>query len=214
MAPSDLRRSGGSRSRELPMPRRWSPRPAGTRSPRTGACFSSSAPSMRCATAGRVIATAATLALRRAAPGSAWCWSTAAHRRRGLATRLLHRCIADVTARGPRAGARRDPGRARGLSRRSDFEEAWGFSAPCAAQTAHAMPAAEASSRSSRSPMRVWPALCAYDAAVFGSGPQRRSSPACAAACRRPNLFARARRAHRRTAARARRPHRRRISGR
>src|ERR1044071_4996862 len=64
---------------------------------------------------GRVIATAAWI------PYGACAWIsmvlvTAAHRRRGLATRLLHRCIADVTAAGPGAGARRDAGRAGRLS--------------------------------------------------------------------------------------------------
>ncbi len=42
-------RSGGSRSANCRMPRRWSPRPAGIRSRPTGGCFSISAPSMRCA---------------------------------------------------------------------------------------------------------------------------------------------------------------------
>jgi hypothetical protein len=42
-------KSDGSRSRTCPMRRRWSPKPAGIRSPPTGACFSTSAPPMRCA---------------------------------------------------------------------------------------------------------------------------------------------------------------------
>ena len=57
----------------------------------------------------------------------------------------------------------------------------------------------------------AWSALCAYDAAVFGND---RSQILARMRGRLPpaNLFARARRAHRRNAARPRRAHRRRIS--
>ena len=80
---------------------------------------------MRCATDGRVIATAAMLPYER----FAWISMvlvTAAHRRRGLATRLLHRCIADVKAAGLVPVLDATPAGAT-VYRRSDFAAAWGF---------------------------------------------------------------------------------------
>ena len=99
MANSEACRSAGSRTPTSPTPRRSSPRPAGTRPRPTGACFSTSAPPMRCAT------TAASSRPPRRCPTARCAWISmvlvaGTHRRRGLATRLLHRCIADVTAAG------------------------------------------------------------------------------------------------------------------
>ena len=90
---------------------------------------------------------------------------TAAQRRRGLATRLLHRCIADVTAAGLLPVLDATPA-GRTVYAPLGFQEAWGF-ARLTSQRRVVQPIASA-------PMiepitdEVWPALVGYDTAVFG----------------------------------------------
>ena len=113
---------------------------------------------------GRLIATAATL------PYGHCAWIsmvlvTAAQRRRGLATRLLHRCIADVTAAGLVAVLDATPA-GRMVYAPLGFRDAWGF-ARFASERRTAqppVPGVEAEPVSDA----VWPALCAYDARVSG----------------------------------------------
>ena len=114
----------------------------------------------------RVIATAATL------PYGHYAWISmvlvaAGHRRRGLATRLLHRCIADI------AGAGRVPvldatpaGRA--VYAPLGFREAWGFTRLTAQHRSIAATGVGAITVQPITDM-AWPALCAYDAGVFGA---------------------------------------------
>ena len=118
---------------------------------------------------GRVIATAATLpygALRLDQHGA----GGAAHRRRGLATRLLHRCIADITAAGlvPVLDAtRRDVRSIAPLG----FKEAGAFTR-LAAQRARSAPKPATPDAVAADHRRRWPALCAYDAGRVRRGPQ------------------------------------------
>jgi hypothetical protein len=115
--------------------------------------------------AGRVIATAAWI------PYGACAWISmvlvaGTHRRRGLATRLLHRCIADVTAAGLVPVLDATPAGAK-VYAPLGFRDAWGF-ARLASQRRTLLPLA--------APVTVdpiadgmWPALCAHDAQVFGN---------------------------------------------
>jgi len=115
---------------------------------------------------GRVIATAAWI------PYGACAWIsmvlvTGVARRRGLATRLLHRCIADVAAAGLVAVLDATPAGAK-VYAPLGFKEAWGFAR---------LAADRVSIRPSAAPLLIiepindcdWAALCAYDAAVFGN---------------------------------------------
>jgi len=114
---------------------------------------------------GRVIATAATLPFEHCAWIS-MVLVAASHRRRGLATRLLHRCISDVVAAGLLPVLDATPA-GRTVYKPLGFEEAWGFAR------------LESRERTINAPLiagnvqpitdSVWPKLCAYDASVFGS---------------------------------------------
>jgi len=115
--------------------------------------------------AGRVIATAAWI------PYGTCAWISmvlvaGTHRRRGLATRLLHRCIADVTAAGLTPVLDATPAGAK-VYAPLGFREARGF-ARLAAQQQTLLPLATSVTVE---PITddVWPALCAYDAGVFGN---------------------------------------------
>lgn len=114
---------------------------------------------------GRVIATAAWLPYERCAWIS-MVLVTAAQRRRGLATRLLHRCIADVTRAGLVAVLDATPAGAK-VYAPLGFRQAWGFAR--FASERHAIQPAEASAAIEPITDAVWPALCAYDAAAFGN---------------------------------------------
>jgi len=115
---------------------------------------------------GRVIATAATLPYGRCAWISMVLVS-AGHRRQGLATRLLHRCISDIEASGLVPVLDATPAGAK-VYAPLGFEAAWGF-------------ARLTSQRRSMQPTQTdgiairpiadadWAALCAYDAAIFGA---------------------------------------------
>jgi GNAT superfamily N-acetyltransferase len=121
---------------------------------------------------GRVVATAATL------PYERFGWIsmvlvTAEHRRRGLASRLMRRCIDTLVAAGrvPVLDATPD---GRQVYRGLGFRDTWGFqrltlrdrSGAAGAGTHASLP-----DGTTIAPITdtVWPALCHYDAATFGS---------------------------------------------
>lgn len=113
----------------------------------------------------RVIATAAWI------PYGACAWIsmvlvTAAQRRRGLATRLLLRCIADVTRAGLVPVLDATPAGAR-VYAPLGFRQAWGFAR--LASERRAIQPAETSTTIEPISDAIWPALCAYDAAIFGN---------------------------------------------
>jgi GNAT superfamily N-acetyltransferase len=114
----------------------------------------------------RVIATAATLPYGRCAWISMVLVS-AEHRRRGLATRLLHRCISDIKASGLTPVLDATPAGAK-VYAPLGFEAAWGF-ARLAAQR-HTLKTPQTEGITIR-PIAAdtWDALCAYDATVFGA---------------------------------------------
>jgi GNAT superfamily N-acetyltransferase len=114
---------------------------------------------------GRLIATAAWI------PYGECAWIsmvlvTAAERRRGLATRLLHRCIADVTTAGLVPVLDATPAGAK-VYAPLRFKEAWGF-ARFASERRIVQPA-EASIAIEPIADDGWSTLCAYDARVFGN---------------------------------------------
>jgi len=114
---------------------------------------------------GRVIATAAWLPYKRCAWIS-MVLVTAAQRRRGLATRLLHRCIADVRAAGLVPVLDATPA-GRTVYAPLGFCEAWGFT-----RLASDRPLiAPVKTSASIEPIthEIWPAICTYDATAFGN---------------------------------------------
>src|SRR5437763_13108677 len=113
---------------------------------------------------GRVIATATWLPYER----HAWIGMvlvTAAQRRRGLATRLLHRCIDDVTAAGLVPVLDATPA-GRTVYRPLGFQEAWGFARLVSRQ--RVIPPLASAPTIEPISDAVWPALVAYDSAAFG----------------------------------------------
>ena len=119
---------------------------------------------------GRVVATAAWLPYRRCA----WIGMvlvTAAQRRRGLATRLLHRCIADITAAGFVPVLDATPAGAK-VYAPLGFMEAWRFARLASERRAARLPGVPAVAVEPIADA-VWPALCAYDATVFGADRSR-----------------------------------------
>jgi GNAT superfamily N-acetyltransferase len=113
----------------------------------------------------RLIATAAWLPYERCAWIS-MVLVTAAQRRRGLATRLLHRCIADVTRAGLVPVLDATPAGAT-VYAPLGFREAWGFAR--FASERRSIQLAEASVAIEPITDDAWPALCAYDATAFGN---------------------------------------------
>lgn len=114
---------------------------------------------------GRVVATAAWLPYERCAWIS-MVLVTAVLRRRGLATRLLHRCIADVTAAGLVPVLDATPA-GRAVYAPLGFIEAWGF----ARFTSERRVVQPADTSTAIEPITdgAWSALCAYDTTVFGN---------------------------------------------
>jgi GNAT superfamily N-acetyltransferase len=113
---------------------------------------------------GRVIATAATL------PYGHYAWISMVlvagqHRRRGLATRLLNHCIAEVTGSGRVPVLDATPA-GRTVYAPLGFREACGFTR-LIAQPATSPDAGAIEVQSITD--AVWPALCAADAAAFGA---------------------------------------------
>ena len=97
------------------------------------------------------------------------------HRRRGLGTRLLHRCIDDLAGAGLVPVLDATPA-GRALYLALGFEDAWGLHRLAAARAAQPQrsAASEICPRPTASIIRpiadaVWPGLCAYDAAAFGA---------------------------------------------
>jgi GNAT superfamily N-acetyltransferase len=114
----------------------------------------------------RVIATAATLPYGRCA----WISMVlvASHnRRRGLATRLLDRCIADITAAGLVAALDATPA-GRAVYQPLGFKECWGFTRFASPQRVAAAMSPDESISIAEIDDTVWSALCAYDAKAFG----------------------------------------------
>ncbi|MGZ3409040.1 MAG: GNAT family N-acetyltransferase [Xanthobacteraceae bacterium] len=118
---------------------------------------------------GRVIATAATLPY-----GGQFAWISMVlvardYQRRGLATRLLRECIDDITAAKLVPVLDATPA-GREVYRNLGFLDAWGF-------RRLACTAIQEASKTTVSPHieirnvteDIWPALCAYDAGVFGA---------------------------------------------
>jgi GNAT superfamily N-acetyltransferase len=115
---------------------------------------------------GRVIATAATLPYGRCAWISMVLVSNA-HRRHGLATRLLHRCISDIRASGLVPVLDATPAGAK-VYAPLGFEAAWGFTRLAAQR--HSIEAPQTDEIAIRPIADAdWAALCAYDAAIFGA---------------------------------------------
>jgi GNAT superfamily N-acetyltransferase len=116
---------------------------------------------------GRVIATAATLPYSGRCAWISMVLVAAAQRRRGLATRLLHRCIADITAAGLVPVLDATPA-GRMVYAQLGFADVWGF-----ARLASQSRVFKASPRSAAAihPITdsVWPILCRYDTAIFGA---------------------------------------------
>src|SRR5262249_9093880 len=118
---------------------------------------------------GRVVATAATLPYQR------FGWISmvlvmAEFRRRGLASRLMRRCIDSLVAAGrvPVLDATPD---GQQVYRSLGFQDTWGFERLTRAAPRSATTDAPPSDATGIRPITdtVWPALCRYDAAAFGS---------------------------------------------
>ena len=115
---------------------------------------------------GRVIATAATLPYGRCAWIS-MVLVAGSHRRQGLATRLLHRCISDIEASGLVPVLDATPAGAK-VYAPLGFEAAWGFTRLAAQR--HSIEAPQADAIAIRPIADAdWAALCAYDVAIFGA---------------------------------------------
>src|SRR5687767_14904131 len=117
----------------------------------------------------RVFATAATLPYGRCAWIS-MVLVASEQRRRNIATRLLHRCIDDIKAAGLVPVLDATPAGAK-VYAPLGFKEAWGFARLVAPQ-AKVEPARHSITVRPIDDS-VWPALCAYDAAVFGADRSR-----------------------------------------
>jgi GNAT superfamily N-acetyltransferase len=120
--------------------------------------------------AGRVIATAAMLPY-----GGRFAWISmvlvaGAHRRRGLATRLLQRCIDDLAAVGLVPVLDAAPA-GRAVYGPLGFRDAWSFTRWAAPQQRPRLEAIRSPAGPSIRPIddADWPAVCACDAAAFGA---------------------------------------------
>ena len=120
--------------------------------------------------AGRVIATTATLPY-----GGRFAWISMVlvageYRRRGLATAMLRRAMADLTAAKlvPVLDATPD---GHAVYRRLGFEDSWGFQRLIRRERQRAAASVGAPVGVTVRPITDadWPALCAYDAAAFGA---------------------------------------------
>src|SRR5258708_411340 len=118
--------------------------------------------------AGRVVATAATLPYDGRCAWISMVLVAADHRRKGLATRLLRRCIDDVLAAGLVPVLDATPA-GRRVYQPLGFQDAWSFqrlaaSAPCA--DGSELPAGITIHHADD---KSWPCLQAYDAVAFGA---------------------------------------------
>ena len=115
---------------------------------------------------GRVIATAATL------PYGHCAWISMVlvaetQRRQGLATRLLHRCISDIRDAGLIPVLDATPAGAK-VYRPLGFAPAWGFARLASQRRSIEAPQTDGIAIRPITD-EIWPALCAYDAHVFGA---------------------------------------------
>jgi GNAT superfamily N-acetyltransferase len=115
--------------------------------------------------AARVFATAATLPYGRCAWIS-MVLVASEQRRRSIATRLLHRCIDDIRAAGLVPVLDATPAGAT-VYAPLGFQAAWSFTRLFATQARVTPPPTSIAVRPIDD--SVWPALCAYDTAVFGA---------------------------------------------
>jgi GNAT superfamily N-acetyltransferase len=117
---------------------------------------------------GRVIATAATLPYGGRCAWISMVLVATSHRRQGLATRLLDRCIADITAAELVPVLDATPA-GRTVYAPLGFQDAWGF-ARLVLQRRTAISGPNANGITVH-PITdaTWPALCTYDASAFGA---------------------------------------------
>jgi len=127
---------------------------------------------------GRIVATAATL------PYGRFGWIsmvlvTSEYRRQGLATRLMHRCIEDLTSAGRVPVLDATPA-GREVYRALGFEDTWSFHRLTLNEPHKSAQSAWSTVESARNAddteivIRAiadhdWPAICTYDAAAFGA---------------------------------------------
>jgi GNAT superfamily N-acetyltransferase len=117
---------------------------------------------------GRVVATAATL------PYGEFAWIsmvlvTGEHRRQGLGTRLLKRCVTALNAKGCVPVLDATPA-GRPLYRAMGFEETWGYHRLVREETEAIAAVTQVDGTTVRPIADAdWPTLCAYDAAAFGA---------------------------------------------
>jgi GNAT superfamily N-acetyltransferase len=119
---------------------------------------------------GRVVATAATLPY-----GGRFAWIsmvlvTKEHQRRGLATRLLRRCIAEIQTAGLVPVLDATPA-GREVYRGLGFADSWGFQRYMRRETVGPQAQVDLPSGVSILPISDadWPTLCVYDAGIFGA---------------------------------------------
>jgi GNAT superfamily N-acetyltransferase len=115
----------------------------------------------------RLVATAATLPFDDRFAWISMVLVAGDHRRRGLATRLLRRCIDDLLAGNLVPVLDATPA-GRAVYRPLGFLDAWGFHRLMRVQTAPAAPVPGAVAVRPITDAR-WPALCRYDANIFGA---------------------------------------------
>ena len=116
---------------------------------------------------GRVVATAAMLPYGGRCAWISMVLVSAEHRRRGLATRLLHRCISDIKASGLVPVLDATPAGAK-VYAPLGFHAAWGFVRLASQRRSIETPQADGIAVQ---PIAAdqWDALCAHDARVFGA---------------------------------------------
>jgi GNAT superfamily N-acetyltransferase len=120
---------------------------------------------------GHVIATAATLPYGGCCAWISMVLVATSHRRQGLATRLLHRCIADITAAGLVPVLDATPA-GRAVYAPLGFQDAWGF-ARLVSQERKIADRPDTKVGIHAIDDSAWPALCAYDTTVFGADRSR-----------------------------------------
>jgi GNAT superfamily N-acetyltransferase len=118
--------------------------------------------------AGRVVATAATLPYGGRCAWISMVLVAADHRRKGLATRLLRRCVDDVLAAGLVPVLDATPA-GRAVYQPLGFQDAWSFQRLAAPAPRAGDPGIPADITIHHVNDKSWPDLQAYDAAAFGA---------------------------------------------
>jgi GNAT superfamily N-acetyltransferase len=116
---------------------------------------------------GRVIATAATLPYGRTCAWISMVLVAGAHRRRGLATRLLRQCVDDILAAGLTPVLDATPA-GHAVYQPLGFADAWGFARLSSSQRTAALKISHDAIDVQPITDAAWPRLCAYDAVAFG----------------------------------------------